>query len=76
MVWHGRVKVVEYVRTREGRIELLGTETGMFCGPVFEGEMGTETIRGTGEEEDEEGAQLFRGVVKVVRGNLGEGRVG
>lgn len=30
MVWHGGVEVIEYVWAREGRVELLGTETGMF----------------------------------------------
>lgn len=39
MVWHGGIKVVEYVWTGEGRIKLLGTETGVFCRPVFEREM-------------------------------------
>ena len=76
VVWHGGIKVVEHVRTREGRIELLGSETGVFCRPESEGKVGAETVRGTGKEEDEEGTELFRGLVKVVRRDLGEGRVG
>ena len=59
MVRHGGVKVVEYVWTREGRVELLCAETGVFRIPEFEGEMRTEAIGGPGEEEDEEGPELL-----------------
>ena len=59
MVRHGGVEVVEHVWSREWGVELLGTETGVFCRPEFEGEMGAEAIRGTREEEDEEGTELL-----------------
>ena len=68
VVWHGGVKVAEYVCTRERRVELLCAKTGVFRGPEFKGETRTEAIGGPGEEEHEEGAELFRGVAK--RGDL------
>ena len=61
---------------REGRIELLSAEPGMFGRPEFEGKVGAEAVRSTSEKEDEEGTELLRGVGKVVRRDLGEGRVG
>jgi hypothetical protein len=75
VVGHGGVEVVEHVRAREGGIELLGGEAGVFCGPEPEGEVGAEAVGGAGEEEDEEGTELLRGVVEVVRRDLGERRV-
>ena len=59
VVRHGGVEVIEDVRTGERRVELLGTVTGVFRRPQLEGEAGAETVRGTGEEEDEERAELL-----------------
>lgn len=68
VVWHAGVPVVQHVRARQGLVKLCSAAACAFAFgfPELLVPLRAKAVCGLGEQEDDDGSDLFRGVVEVV----------